>query len=75
VFKSGVRNQLMVNDVSTWRIDHMPYDGVKQSGVGREGLRYAIQEMTESFAAISCHRVPQPGGFFVRRYQFALTVV
>jgi acyl-CoA reductase-like NAD-dependent aldehyde dehydrogenase len=38
---------LMVNDVSTWRIDHMPYGGVKQSGFGREGLRYAIQEMTE----------------------------
>ncbi len=38
---------LMVNDVSTFRIDHMPYGGVKQSGFGREGLRYAIQEMSE----------------------------
>jgi glyceraldehyde-3-phosphate dehydrogenase (NADP+) len=38
---------LMVNDVSTFRIDHMPYGGVKQSGTGREGLRYAIEEMTE----------------------------
>ena len=38
---------LMVNDVSTFRIDHMPYGGVKSSGVGREGLRYAIEEMTE----------------------------
>ncbi len=38
---------LMVNDVSTFRIDHMPYGGVKQSGFGREGLRYAIEEMTE----------------------------
>ena len=38
---------LMVNDVSTFRIDHMPYGGVKQSGMGREGLRYAIEEMTE----------------------------
>jgi acyl-CoA reductase-like NAD-dependent aldehyde dehydrogenase len=38
---------LMVNDVSTFRIDHMPYGGVKQSGAGREGLRYAIEEMTE----------------------------
>jgi acyl-CoA reductase-like NAD-dependent aldehyde dehydrogenase len=38
---------LMVNDVSTFRIDHMPYGGVKNSGAGREGLRYAIEEMTE----------------------------
>jgi glyceraldehyde-3-phosphate dehydrogenase (NADP+) len=38
---------LMVNDVPTFRIDHMPYGGVKQSGFGREGLRYAIEEMSE----------------------------
>ena len=38
---------LMVNDVSTFRIDHMPYGGAKQSGTGREGLRYAIEEMSE----------------------------
>jgi len=38
---------LMVNDVSTFRVDHMPYGGVKMSGMGREGLRYAIEEMTE----------------------------
>jgi glyceraldehyde-3-phosphate dehydrogenase (NADP+) len=37
---------LMVNDVSTFRVDHMPYGGAKMSGEGREGLRYAIQEMT-----------------------------
>ena len=38
---------IMVNDVSTFRVDHMPYGGVKSSGTGREGLRYAIEEMTE----------------------------
>lgn len=38
---------LMVNDASTWRIDHMPYGGVKESGNTREGVRYAIEEMTE----------------------------
>ncbi len=38
---------VMVNEVPTWRIDPMPYGGVKQSGFGREGLRYAIEEMTE----------------------------
>jgi acyl-CoA reductase-like NAD-dependent aldehyde dehydrogenase len=37
----------MINDVSTFRVDHMPYGGVKCSGSGREGLRYAIEEMTE----------------------------
>jgi acyl-CoA reductase-like NAD-dependent aldehyde dehydrogenase len=38
---------LVVNDVSTFRIDHQPYGGVKSSGAGREGVRYAIEEMTE----------------------------
>jgi acyl-CoA reductase-like NAD-dependent aldehyde dehydrogenase len=38
---------LMINDVPTFRIDHMPYGGVKQSGFGREGLRYAMEEMSE----------------------------
>jgi acyl-CoA reductase-like NAD-dependent aldehyde dehydrogenase len=38
---------LMINEVPSWRIDHMPYGGVKDSGWGREGLRYAIEEMTE----------------------------
>jgi acyl-CoA reductase-like NAD-dependent aldehyde dehydrogenase len=37
----------MVNEVSSYRIDPMPYGGVKDSGLGREGVRYAIEEMTE----------------------------
>ena len=38
---------VLINDVPTWRIDHMPYGGVKDSGLGREGPRYTIEEMTE----------------------------
>ena len=38
---------LIINDVPTYRIDHMPYGGVKDSGFGREGVRYAMEEMTE----------------------------
>lgn len=38
---------VLVNDVPTFRIDHMPYGGVKDSGQGREGPRYTIEEMTE----------------------------
>jgi acyl-CoA reductase-like NAD-dependent aldehyde dehydrogenase len=35
------------NDIPGFRIDRMPYGGAKASGLGREGVRYAIQEMTE----------------------------
>jgi len=38
---------LVVNDVPGFRVDHAPYGGVKSSGQGREGVRYAIEEMTE----------------------------
>ncbi len=38
---------VIVGDMPSLRIDHMPYGGVKKSGLGREGLRYAIEEMTE----------------------------
>ena len=38
---------VIVNDVPTYRIDHMPYGGVKDSGLGREGLRWAMDDMTE----------------------------
>ena len=38
---------VIINDVPTYRTDHMPYGGIKESGLGREGLKYAIEEMTE----------------------------
>jgi acyl-CoA reductase-like NAD-dependent aldehyde dehydrogenase len=38
---------VIAGDVPTFRIDHMPYGGVKDSGSGREGVRYSIEEMTE----------------------------
>lgn len=38
---------VMINDIPTFRVDHMPYGGVKDSGMGREGIKYAIREMTE----------------------------
>lgn len=38
---------VIINDVPTFRVDHMPYGGVKDSGFGREGVKYAMEEMTE----------------------------
>jgi acyl-CoA reductase-like NAD-dependent aldehyde dehydrogenase len=38
---------VMINDVPTFRVDQMPYGGVKESGTGREGIKYAVEEMTE----------------------------
>jgi acyl-CoA reductase-like NAD-dependent aldehyde dehydrogenase len=38
---------VVINDIPTFRVDHMPYGGVKESGMGREGVKYAIQEMLE----------------------------
>ncbi|NTW92484.1 MAG: aldehyde dehydrogenase family protein, partial [Methanoregulaceae archaeon] len=38
---------VVINDIPTFRVDHMPYGGVKGSGTGREGPRYAIREMTD----------------------------
>ncbi len=38
---------VVVNDVSSYRVDNMPYGGVKDSGLGREGVRFAIEDMTE----------------------------
>ncbi|KZY31963.1 aldehyde dehydrogenase, partial [Oleiphilus sp. HI0043] len=38
---------VIIGDVPSWRVDHMPYGGVKDSGLGREGIKYAIEDMTE----------------------------
>ncbi|SAK71755.1 aldehyde dehydrogenase [Caballeronia hypogeia] len=39
---------VVINDVPSFRVDNMPYGGVKDSGLGREGIRYAIEDMTEA---------------------------
>jgi acyl-CoA reductase-like NAD-dependent aldehyde dehydrogenase len=38
---------VVVGDVPSWRVDNMPYGGVKDSGIGREGVRYAMEDMSE----------------------------
>lgn len=39
---------VIINDIPSWRADQMPYGGVKDSGLGREGVRYAMEAMTET---------------------------
>ncbi|NVN94495.1 MAG: aldehyde dehydrogenase family protein [Bacteroidetes bacterium] len=39
---------VIINDVPTFRVDHAPYGGIKDSGLGREGVKYAIQDMMEA---------------------------
>jgi glyceraldehyde-3-phosphate dehydrogenase (NADP+) len=39
---------IIVNDVPSFRADHMPYGGIKDSGLGREGIKYAIMDMMEA---------------------------
>jgi glyceraldehyde-3-phosphate dehydrogenase (NADP+) len=46
-FESLQVGAVIINDVPTWRVDHMPYGGTKRSGTAREGVKYAIQELTE----------------------------
>lgn len=38
---------VVIGDIPSWRVDHMPYGGVKESGLGREGLKYAMEDMSE----------------------------
>lgn len=38
---------VVIGDVPSWRVDNMPYGGVKESGIGREGVKFAMQDMTE----------------------------
>lgn len=38
---------VLINEVPSWRVDNMPYGGVRESGLGREGVRYALEDMTE----------------------------
>lgn len=46
-FRDSETGGVIINDAPTFRVDHMPYGGVKDSGLGREGIRYAMLEMME----------------------------
>jgi glyceraldehyde-3-phosphate dehydrogenase (NADP+) len=46
-FRNIKAGGVLINESPTFRIDHMPYGGVKDSGFGREGIKYAIHEMSE----------------------------
>ncbi len=46
-FKNIEAGGIIINDIPTYRVDHQPYGGMKDSGFGREGVKYAIEDMTE----------------------------
>ena len=52
---------VMVNDSSDYRLDSMPFGGVKRSGIGREGVRFALQEMTEPKTVCVALQAPPTG--------------
>lgn len=57
---------IVVNDVPSYRVDNMPYGGVKDSGLGREGVRFAMEDMTEIRNLVirrkECTRATSPTG-------------
>ena len=38
---------VIINDIPSFRVDNMPYGGIKRSGFGREGIKYAMEDMSE----------------------------
>jgi glyceraldehyde-3-phosphate dehydrogenase (NADP+) len=59
-FKAGYRldcGGVMINDSTDYRLDSMPFGGVKHSGLGREGIKFALQEMTEP--KVLCAYLPE----------------
>jgi len=62
----GAFNQLdvggvVINDIPTFRVDNMPYGGVKDSGFGREGIKYSLREMTEIKLLVYNHLMENKG--------------
>jgi glyceraldehyde-3-phosphate dehydrogenase (NADP+) len=61
-FDELVVGAVILNDAPSFRLDHMPYGGVKESGLGREGIRCAIADMTEPRLLVTCALPATAGG-------------